>query len=335
MDFDLDKEWNDFNLSEELDEESDKEQTELEEELEAPEPSELHISTNSKMAYLSVNNIDLKIFWEIPIISYSQPFEGVVKKQMKFTSNCKEELEIISDKLKKYEYFKETIIKSTSNNTFKDIRKVSVGISKKDFDGNNSSHAFYNCFVIYLRIFIRGLFKEFHVKIFNTGKIEIPGIQHEGDFNILLDKVIEILQPYINDKLGYSEKDDIILTNSNFNCNYYIDRTKLNDILGKKYNMDSIYDPCSYPGVQLKYVCEDDEDEDEDANKYNRISFMIFRTGNVLIGGRINRSTLNKGYKLITNILKNEFNNIHQSGKIIKPDKHRKKRLKKILIKMK
>ena len=36
--------------------------------------------------------------------------------------------------------------------------------------------AFYNCFVIY-RIKINGRFKEIHVKIFNTGKLEIPGFK--------------------------------------------------------------------------------------------------------------------------------------------------------------
>ena len=35
--------------------------------------------------------------------------------------------------------------------------------------------AFYNCFVIILRIKIDNAFQEIHVKIFNTGKMEIPG----------------------------------------------------------------------------------------------------------------------------------------------------------------
>ena len=33
--------------------------------------------------------------------------------------------------------------------------------------------AFYNCFVIIMRVMENGKFKEYHIKIFNTGKIEL------------------------------------------------------------------------------------------------------------------------------------------------------------------
>ena len=43
-----------------------------------------------------------------------------------------------------------------------------------------------------LRVKSNDKFKEFHVKVFNTGKLEIPGIQTEESFNIILDMIIDV-----------------------------------------------------------------------------------------------------------------------------------------------
>ena len=43
----------------------------------APEPSDIYISTKSKIAYLE-QPIDLKIFWDIPIIPYASPINIVI-----------------------------------------------------------------------------------------------------------------------------------------------------------------------------------------------------------------------------------------------------------------
>ena len=71
----------------------------------APKASNIYISTKTKIAYLTMP-IDLRLlFWQIPVISYSKPCNGVVKKQMKFNSNTPEELNFIQDKLKYETYF--------------------------------------------------------------------------------------------------------------------------------------------------------------------------------------------------------------------------------------
>ena len=102
----------------------------------APKANNIYISTKTKIAYLNTI-IDLKkIFWDIPIIPYSKAANGVIKKQMKFTSIEKEELEFLQNKIKDYNYFEENIITHIDNPSgrikFKDIRKISIGISKKD-----------------------------------------------------------------------------------------------------------------------------------------------------------------------------------------------------------
>jgi hypothetical protein len=103
---------------------------------ETPKSSSIYISTKTKLSYLNIP-IDLKnVFWQIPVIPYAQPTDGVIKKQMKFNSLVIEELDDIKTKLEKEKYFEEHIITSINNPSgrvkFKDIRKVSIGISKKD-----------------------------------------------------------------------------------------------------------------------------------------------------------------------------------------------------------
>ena len=298
---------------------------------ETPKASDIYISTKTKLAYLN-RQIDLnKVFWEIPIIPYAKPCNGVIKKQRKFNSLTIEELEYIKDKLKTVNYFEEHVITSINNPNgrikFKDIRKISIGISKKDIMSYRSKKksAFYNCFVMIVRILIDNVYKEFHIKIFNTGKIEIPGIQSEKVFQMLLKLVIEILQPYIDEKLDYNiNSEETVLINSNFNCGFFINRESLYDILKFKYNIQSIYDPCSYPGIQCKFYYNPDLEKqigsqisEEDKKKFKnmkQVSFMIFRTGSVLIVGRCDENVLMSIYEFLKIILNNEYKNICQKN---------------------
>ena len=125
---------------------------------ESPKATDIYISTKTKIAYLN-KQIDLKeIFWQVPLISYAKPCNGVVKKQMKFNSLTPEELQFIQDKLKSEIYFEEHVITHIDNPAgrikFKDTRKISIGISKKDLLSYRckKKSAFYNCFVLILRL---------------------------------------------------------------------------------------------------------------------------------------------------------------------------------------
>jgi hypothetical protein len=166
---------------------------------EAPKSTNIYISTKTKIAYLNTPISLAKIFWDVPVINYYTPNNGVIKKQMKFNSTTQAEVDFIQEKLTKEHYFEENIITHIDNPSgrikFKDIRKVSIGISKKDIMSYRCKKrsAFYNCFVIILRMKIDSTFKEFHVKVFNTGKLEIPGIQNDTTFKLILAEVIKTL----------------------------------------------------------------------------------------------------------------------------------------------
>lgn len=298
---------------------------------ETPKASNIYISTKTKIAYLNIC-IDLKeLFWCIPVIPYAKPCNGVIKKQMKFNSSTIEELDFIQDKIKQETYFEEHIITNINNPNgrikFKDIRKISIGISKKDIMSYRckKKSAFYNCFVLILRMKVDEIFKEFHVKVFNTGKLEIPGVQNEETFKLLLSQVIVSLQPFVKEKLEYKpNSEETVLINSNFNCGFFINREELYDILKLKYNIQSIYDPCSYPGIQCKFYYNPDvgiqngsQISEENKLLYKNVkevSFMIFRTGSVLIVGKCDENVLMIIYEFLKLILHNEYQNIFQKN---------------------
>jgi hypothetical protein len=319
--------------------------TDLEPEPEAPKASNIYISTKTNIAYLNTP-INLKdVFWNIPIIPYAKPCNGVVKKQMKFNSLLVEEVNELQDKLKDEPYYEEHIITHIDNPTgrikFKDTRKISIGISKKDILSYRckKKSAFYNCFVLILRILVEDKFKEFHVKVFNTGKLEIPGVQCDLAFELILQQLLQIMQPYVDITLSYKENSsETVLINSNFNCGFYINRETLYEILKFKYNIQAIYDPCSYPGIQCKFYynpdiglqngCQISEENKHLYKNIKEVSFMIFRTGSVLIVGRCDENVLMIIYDFLKVILQNEYKNIYQKNVKLSDDNTKDKKKK-------
>ena len=296
-----------------------------------PNCSPIYISTTTKIAYLT-GPIDIKtVFWEIPIIKYTDEREGVIKKQIKFSSTDRDEYLTIMARIEKERYADNQEIEHIDNPDgrikFKDQRKISIGMSKKDILCYRSKRkrAFFNCFVIILRIrdTAADKFTEMHVKVFNTGKLEIPGIQTDGMLSTVIEMVVTILRRFVGEHIScIPGKCDTVLINSNFNCGFYINRDKLHDLLKYKYRINSNYDSCSYPGIQSKfyYVIPNSDDQSQPTIaimqsgqqpaigvKYYEISFMIFRTGSVLIVGKCTELILYVIYAFIKNILMTEY----------------------------
>lgn len=298
---------------------------------------DLNISTNTKVVYLNKEVDIYNIFWKLPIIPYHSKQNGIVKKQIKVVSNTKEEFEDYQYHLKKESFYNEYIIKQIDNPDarrikFKDERKLTVGISKKDLLSTKvkQKSAFYNCFAITIRIYTHA-FKEMHIKVFNTGKMEIPGIVEKSLLGIVKKELLCHLRKYMGDDLEFVNTDveHNVLINSNFNCGFYVNREKLHHIMkSNKYGLETSYDPCSYPGVKCKYYYNIDKPNEDQtgrisksdnnmttndiilSNKYLEISFMIFRTGSCLIVGNCNEEVLRFVYKYIVNLLFQEYHNI-------------------------
>lgn len=324
-----------------------------------PECEDLYISTTTKVLFLN-QPIDIQnIFWKIPITDYWKPESGIIKKQIKIVSKTQEELDEYYRKLEDINYYNEVIIKQIINQDarrikFKDERKITIGISKKDIMTcrGKVKNAFYNCFALILRFKFQEQYREIHVKVFNTGKLEIPGVLNHDMLSIVKQMILDLLTSYTDSSLEFLEHDmeSNVLINSNFNCGFYIDRDKLHNILrSSKYNIETAYDPCSYPGVKCKYyfnhdvgfdrthqcgkLLDDDRtmkmSELDNATKYSEISFMIFRTGSCLIVGNCTERILRFVYESIKQVLHDEYytiavTNMNTDTKI-KKEKVRKK----------
>jgi len=167
---------------------------------------DLHFSTRTQSMRV---NCDLNIehlFWNLPVIDYWKPEEGIVKKEMKQIIETREDYERYEQrKIQLLEtnpqiLFREKVSKHIDNpharkKKFKDVRKVSIGIIKRDIINakKRDKNAFSNCFVVYLRFYHEGAFCENHVKVFNTGEMEIPGVH---DYEVLETKIQSLLRRF-------------------------------------------------------------------------------------------------------------------------------------------
>ena len=303
----IDEEWNNFLL----DTNSNNDFMDIEDNFndvsqDIPKCSEIYISTKTKIVFLN-RDIDIyKVFWSIPIIDYNDYNAGIIKKQIKISLTNNESIQELENNLLNKKNVLNKILNETkdkNDNIIKQIRKISIGISKKDLVSKKTQEksAFYNCFVIVLRIKYNNLFKECHLKIFNTGKIEIPGLQSDNMLEIIMDNIVLILKNIYDKDINFNkDKIENILINSNFNCGFYINREQLYNILRNKYQVNAIYDPCSYPGIRCIYNLSR-------GNHNIKISYMIFRTGSILIVGKSNEDGLKEVYEFLKDILEKEY----------------------------
>jgi TATA-box binding protein (TBP) (component of TFIID and TFIIIB) len=312
-----------------------------------PVCSNIYISTKTKISYLN-EPIDIKkVFWNIPISEYSTPDECIIKKQIKVSTTDPKELEEIRELLKHEKYYQEQEIEHIDNPEgrikFKVQLKINIGLCKKDILNYRCKlkRAFFNCFVLIMRIRDHSGdgFKEMHIKVFNTGKLEIPGIQTDESLTQVLKLLITILKPIVGPHIDFiPDKCETVLINSNFNCGYFINRDRLYNILKYKYRINSNYDACSYPGIQSKFYyipgLENQTGQHPPANEIDKayeISFMIFRTGSVLIVGRCDENVLHCIYGFLKKLLEVEYPEIGNQLNIIQPKKQNVKLRRKVI----
>lgn len=344
----IDNEWALFMSGKTQNDDSDDSDADTDEIPEMPKCRDLYISTKTKKPFLNIDNkIDiLTLFWKIPVIEYWNPIEGVVKKQMKVVSKTEAETaELEKQKLTEY-YCKDKKIVKQSENTnrktkYKDERKISVGINTKDVmncRGKEGGGAMYNCIALTIRFKkVDGIFTEIHVKIFNTGKLEIPGILDPILYERIKLFILSIMSahflPHVLDFRAPTSENVII--NSNFYVGFNINRDVLHSILrSEKYKIDTIYDSCTYPAVKSKfYFCnefgfdivkqrgtilpEDRALKTKDimsSNKYTKVSFMVFRTGSCLIVGNCTEEVLMFVYEFVKKVLTDEYEKIYVNG---------------------
>jgi hypothetical protein len=326
---------------------------------ECPKPSPLVISTKTKCLFLSVPIPIYDVFWGVPVLPYWKPEEGVIKKQTKIICSSSEEYEEYQNKLRALDpdTYEEKVIKFVDNAgyvpneeeveglkplsktaanrrkiKYKNERKITIGMCKKDVLNvrrKEKQGAFYNCVALTLRIRYEEQYYEFHAKIFNTGKIEVPGRMNTDMMEMIKASILNILGMIIREPITFISCKRGVLINSGFKCGFLVDRDKVHHILKTKYNIETSYDSCSYQGVKCKYyfnheigfdkgvqtgrIMEGDVSKMKDMNlnkKYSEVAFMIFRTGSCIIVGNCSKRVLYFIYDFISRVLMDEFHHI-------------------------
>ena len=97
-----------------------------------PKCNEIYISTKTKQAVLSQNLDYIDIFWNLPILSYGSPREGIIKKQIKITNLSEEDTAQMNERIKSEKIVTNDLL-STVRNTcdgkvpkYKDVHKSCI-----------------------------------------------------------------------------------------------------------------------------------------------------------------------------------------------------------------
>tara|TARA_B100001094_G_scaffold181735_1_gene176101 strand:- start:763 stop:1503 length:741 start_codon:yes stop_codon:yes gene_type:complete len=159
--------------------------------------------------------------------------------------------------------------------------------------------------------------KIMNVKLFNNGKIQITGLKKEDQGHLLVKDLIEYFKDInvFEDDI-YLVNHKLVLINSDFDIGYEINR----EILQREiidYGIYSSYEPCIYPGVNIKYfinvnnsdgicccesMCNGKGRADGDGN-CKKVTIAVFKSGKIIITGGQNTKQLESAYYFIHNFI--------------------------------
>ena len=193
------------------------------------------------------------------------------------------------------------------------------GFSKKHLRKkrkNKKKRIFYN--QVTLHVHFEG--KIMNVKLFNNGKIQITGLKKTDQGPLLIQKLLDYFQDIsiIENEIKILNHK-LVLINSDFNIGYEINRNKLhNEII--KEGLYSSYEPCIYPGVNIKYfmntnnsngicccenVCNGKGRANGDGN-CKKVTIAVFKSGSIIITGGQNIEQLETAYHFIKNFIESK-----------------------------
>ena len=165
-----------------------------------------------------------------------------------------------------------------------------------------------------------------NVKLFNNGKIQMTGLKYEDHGNKVLDIIIPELvrldqtheDKVLNKQTVKYQPMNIACINSDFSIGYPIKRDIFHQTIIKKGYYSS-YEPCIYPGVNIKYyyntlcpggICKCKEPcngkgDGKSDGKCKRITIAVFKSGNAIITGARSKKQLDTTHKFITSFITN------------------------------
>jgi len=166
--------------------------------------------------------------------------------------------------------------------------------------------------------------KRVNVKVFNNGRIQMTGINYANQGSEVIDILTEEINKISseNKMLIYNSVDnvlktgtlDTVLINTDFDIFFEINREKLQDrIVGEGYH--STFEPCIYPGVNIKYFhnpvldnhgicnCENPCNGKGLDNTCKKITIAVFKSGKIIITGGRSQDNIDTAYGFITEFI--------------------------------
>ena len=161
-----------------------------------------------------------------------------------------------------------------------------------------------------------------NVKIFNNGRIQMTGINNDKIGEQTINLLVKELNVFKEDKEIFTISEEIrsigeletVLINSDFDIKMPIKRDVLHRLIVKEGYLSS-YEPCNYPGVNIKYYynplldnkgicdCECPCNGKAKDNTCKRITIAVFKSGSIIITGGRNKRHIQIAYEFITNFI--------------------------------
>lgn len=159
--------------------------------------------------------------------------------------------------------------------------------------------------------------KIINVKVFNNGRIQMTGLKNKSQGINSLNKLVKYIDELTDDR---KEKvidnlnpvilnSKIVLINSDFDLKFKINREVLHRLIISK-GLYSSYEPCTYPGVNIKYYFNENYNNEgvckcigkcngKGDNCCKQITIAVFNSGKVIITGGQSYQHLNTAYEFI------------------------------------
>lgn len=138
------------------------------------------------------------------------------------------------------------------------------------------------------------------IKIFSNGKLQITGLSSFYECTLVVKMVIKWLQEIFTEESIELVNAYIGMINSNFSMKKNLDLINLNTILNRNDNIMSIYNPESYPAINMKMQTNVSEYVNDQTPS---ISIFIFGTGNIVITGGKKLQDIITAYTFIVNTI--------------------------------
>lgn len=132
------------------------------------------------------------------------------------------------------------------------------------------------------------------IKVFSNGKLQLTGLTSCLECNRVSSMVLGWLNKYIRNQNITITNMYIGMINSNFSVLKNLDLIRLNAILNQNEHVMSLYNPESYPAINMKY---------NDATKDISVSVFVFGTGNIVITGGKRLAHMRDAYTFVYKII--------------------------------